>query len=142
MTTPPARARSWAPALLVAHAVLAGVLVGLSLVLLGIGTGDRALGGQVAAVVVGLLVVGLVVRRHGPRRQTRGGRWTAVAGVVVVVPWVWSVLGLTGLSARTAPLLAVLPLYLWPLAVLVLGAAVVVACLDLAAGEVLHRRRG
>lgn len=141
MTTPAARIRSWAPAFLVAHAVLAGVLVGLSLVLLGIGTGDRALGGQVAAVVVGLLV-GVVVRRHGPRRQTRGGRWTAVAGVVVVVPWVWSVLGLTGLSARTAPLLAVLPLYLWPLAVLVLGAAVVVACLDLAAGEVLRRRRG
>ncbi|MEI4277030.1 hypothetical protein [Klenkia terrae] len=136
------RPRSWAPALLVGHVALAVVLVVISLVLLVAGAGERAVGGPLAAVLVGLLVVGAVARRFGTRPQTRGGRWSTVLGLAVVGPWVWYVLGVAGLSGYTGPLLGVLALYLWVYVLALVVAAVLVAFLDLAAGEVLRRRRG
>ncbi|SDO44188.1 hypothetical protein SAMN05660199_02002 [Klenkia soli] len=139
---PPPRPRSWAPALLVGHVVLGAGAAAVSLVLLALGADEEWPGHRVVGVVVGLLVVGAAGRRHGPRPQARGGRWAAVAGLVVLGVWVWSAVWLAGLSGPTAPLLAVLPLYLWPFALLAVVAAGVVACLDLAVGEVLHRRRG
>ncbi|MCO7221639.1 hypothetical protein [Klenkia sp. PcliD-1-E] len=138
------RPRSLAPALLAGHVVLVGLVVVVSLVLLAAGVEpfDREPGParRVVAVAVGVLVVGLVARRVGRRAQHRTGRWLAVAGLVVVGAWVWGTTWVAPFDAATAPLLLVLPLYVWPLALTALAGGALVATVDLAVGALVTRR--
>jgi len=135
--------RSLAPALLAGHAVLLALVAVVSLALLAVGAGPAGEPGparRLAAVALGVLVVAVAARRVGPRSQGRGGRWLAVGGLVAVVAWVWGTTWVAPLEATAAPLLLVLPLYAWPLALAALALAAVVATLDLAAGVLLTRR--
>lgn len=116
----------------------------VSLVLLAVGgePADREPGlvRRLAAVGVGVLVVAVVARRVGPRPQHRSGRWSAVAGLVAVGAWLWGTTWFAPLDATTAPLLLVLPLYVWPITLGALVAGVLVATLDLAVGALPTRR--
>jgi hypothetical protein len=133
------RARSWAVAGLVAHVLLAAVVLVVSLVLLAVGAGEEPLGGRAPGLVVGVLVVVGTAIRFGTRPQTRAARWVTVLGLAVVGPWVWVVLWVAGLSAASGPLLGVLPLYLLPWFGLLVVAAAVVATVDLGVGELRRR---
>ncbi len=57
-----------------------------------------------------------------------------MAGLVAVGAWLWGTTWFAPLDATTAPLLLVLPLYVWPITLGALVAGVLVATLDLAVG--------